>query len=210
MATHQRVHAPAPMPPLLYYIRHGETDWNVEGRLQGQRDIPINARGRAQARQCGAILRDLFVCDKVNAAALDFVASPLGRARETMAIARATLGLDPAAYAVDPRLAEVGFGSWEGFTAAELQARFPAVYAERARDKWRFTPPGGESYATMSARIRDWYDGLSRDTVVVAHGGTLRGLIVQLDIAGWDNAPYLDVSQGVVYTLRPGHIARYA
>jgi probable phosphoglycerate mutase len=196
--------------PLLYYIRHGETDWNVEGRLQGQRDIPINARGRAQARQCGTILHDLFDRDGLSAAALNFVASPLSRARETMEIARTTLGLDPTAYAVDARLAEVGFGSWEGFTGAELQASFPAVYAERERDKWRFTPPGGESYATMSARVRDWYDGLARDTVVVAHGGTLRGLIVQLDIAGWDNAPYLDVSQGVVYTLRPGHIARYA
>ena len=196
--------------PLLYYIRHGETDWNVEGRLQGQRDIPINARGREQARQCGAILRDLFACDKADAAALDFVASPLGRARETMEIARAALGLDPAGYAVDARLAEVAFGSWEGFTTAELHARFPAVYAERERDKWRFTPPGGESYAAMSGRVRGWYDTLTQNTVVVAHGGTLRGLIVQFGIASWDEAPFLDVSQGVVYTLRPGHIARYA
>jgi broad specificity phosphatase PhoE len=197
------------MSPRLYYIRHGETDWNVEGRLQGQRDIPINARGREQARQCGEILIDLFACDQVEPAALDFVASPLGRARETMEIARATLGLAATTYRIDARLAEVAFGAWEGFTAAELSARWPDVYAARERDKWRFTPPGGESYATMSVRMREWYDTLERDTVVVAHGGTLRGLIVQLKIVGWDDAPFLDVSQGVVYAIKPGRIARY-
>jgi broad specificity phosphatase PhoE len=198
------------MPPRLYYIRHGETDWNVEGRLQGQRDIPINARGRAQARRCGEILRDLVACDALDPAALDFVSSPLGRARETMEIMRSTLGLAATAYRIDARLAEVAFGDWEGFTGAELSARWPEIYAERERDKWRFTPPGGESYATMSARVREWYDALACDTVVVAHGGTLRGLVVQLDIASWDNAPFLDVSQGVVYAIKPGHIARYA
>ena len=156
------------------------------------------------------ILRDLLACDKVDPATLDFVASPLGRARETMEIARATLGLPATAYRIDARLAEVAFGGWEGFTTAELAARWPDIYAERERDKWRFTPPGGESYATMSVRMRAWYDTLGRDTVVVAHGGTLRGLVVQLDIASWDNAPFLDVSQGVVYAIKPGRIARYA
>jgi len=196
--------------PLLYYIRHGETDWNVEGRLQGQRDIPINARGRGQARHCGEILRDLFARDAVDPAQLDFVASPLGRARETMELLRGTLGLDPQAYRVDARLAEVAFGAWEGFTSAEMRAHSPAAYAERERDKWGFTPPGGESYATMSGRMREWYDALARGTVAVAHGGTLRGLVVQLGLATWDDAPFLDVSQGVVYAIRPGSIARYA
>ena len=70
--------------PLLYYIRHGETDWNREGRLQGQHDIPINATGRSQARHCGGVLRELIERDRIDPAGLDFVASPLGRARETM------------------------------------------------------------------------------------------------------------------------------
>src|SRR5262245_48828367 len=119
--------------PLLYYIRHGETDWNAESRLQGQRDIPINANGRAQARQCGEILRDLIGREDGR---FDFVASPLGRARETMEIARATLQLDPRAYRIDERLKEISFGEWEGFTLDEVRRTSPEAIAARERDKW--------------------------------------------------------------------------
>lgn len=196
--------------PVLYYIRHGETDWNVEARLQGQHDTPMNAKGRAQASRCGEILRDLFARDAIDPASLPYVASPLGRTRETMERLRRALGLDPAAYALDPRLIEVSFGDWEGFTLGELETRCPAQVAARDRDKWGFTPPGAESYAVMSLRMRDWYDSLSGDTVVVSHGGTMRALIVQLGIASKEEAPFLDVDQGVVYVIQPGSIARYA
>ena len=108
-------------PPVLYYVRHGETDWNAERRLQGQHDIPLNARGRTQAAQSGEILLDLFARDKRIAGDLDYVASPLGRARETMELMRAKLGLVPGEYRTDPRLLEMSFGRWEGFTFAELQ-----------------------------------------------------------------------------------------
>jgi probable phosphoglycerate mutase len=193
--------------PLLFYIRHGETDWNAAARLQGQRDIPINANGRAQARRCGEILRDLLAREGSD---FDFVSSPLGRARETMEIARTTLGLEPGAYRVDERLAEVSFGDWEGFTLDELARESRDAVAARERDKWSFTPPGAESYATMSLRMRAWYDSLARDTVAVAHGGTLRGLIVQLGIYSAEEAPHLDIGQGVVYAIRDGTLARYA
>jgi broad specificity phosphatase PhoE len=194
-------------PPVLYYIRHGETDWNVESRLQGQRDIPINAHGRAQADCCGEILRDLLARESGEP---DFVASPLGRARETMERIRTVLGRDPRNYRTDERLAEVSFGLWEGFTLAELATRFPDEAAARERDKWGFTPPQAESYATMSLRMRAWYDALDRDTVAVAHGGTLRGLIVQLGIASKNEAPFLDITQGIVYVIRDGSMTRHA
>jgi broad specificity phosphatase PhoE len=197
-------------PPVLYYIRHGETDWNVEGRLQGQCDIPINAKGRTQADLCGGILRDLLARDAINPASLDFVSSPLGRTRETMDRLRAVLQLDPATYRTDPRLIEVSFGQWEGFTLAELGARFPDAIAARERDKWNFTPPDAESYAATSRRMREWYDTLTRDTVAVAHGGTFRGLLVQLGLASEQEAPFLDVAQGVVYVIQQGSMARYA
>jgi probable phosphoglycerate mutase len=197
-------------PPVLYYVRHGETDWNVEGRLQGQRDIPINAIGRGQADHCGEILRELFARDAIDPAGLDFVASPLGRTRETMERLRAVLQLDPASYRTDPRLTEVSFGQWEGFTLAELGAQFPDAIAARERGKWNFIPPDAESYAAMSLRMREWYDTLTRDTVAVAHGGTFRGLIVQLGLASEQEAPFLDVAQGVVYAIQRGSMARYA
>jgi len=66
--------------PTIYYIRHGETDWNVAGRLQGRRDIPLNARGRAQGSHCGEILHDLFARAGHDPAGLDYVSSPLARA----------------------------------------------------------------------------------------------------------------------------------
>ena len=197
-------------PPLVYYIRHGETDWNVEARLQGARDIPLNAAGRAQASRCGDILRDLAGVDQRAIEALDFVASPLGRGRETMELLRETLGLDRDAYRVDPRLTEVSFGNWEGLTLAEVGARDPHAVAARERDKWNYIPPGGESYAEMSLRMADWYASLTRDAVVVAHGGTLRGLLVHLGIAKPTAAPHLDIRQGVVYRIADGRMAVYA
>src|SRR5262245_52127631 len=102
-------------PPTLYYIRHGETDWHVAGRLQGQRDVPLNTRGRAQASHCGNILRELFAPSGRDPADLDYVSSPLGRARETMELTRVALGLSPNGYHLEPRLAEISFGDWEGF-----------------------------------------------------------------------------------------------
>ncbi len=68
-------------PPTVYYMRHGETDWNVAGRLQGRRDTALNARGRAQAMHCGEVLRDLFERDGRDPNTLDYVSSPLARAR---------------------------------------------------------------------------------------------------------------------------------
>ncbi len=192
--------------PLLSYIRHGETDWNRESRLQGQRDIPMNANGRAQARACGEILRDLIA--REPGPELDFVSSPLGRARETMELVRAALGLDQI-YRVDPRLTEVSFGGWEGFTLEELRQHSPDAVAARERDKWGFAPPGAESYSAMSQRVHGWYDSLRRDTVAVAHGGVLRGLVVQLGIFSAEEAPFLDIGQGVVYVIRSGTMSRY-
>jgi len=196
--------------PTVYYIRHGETDWNVAGRLQGRRDVPLNARGRAQAAHCGDILRDLFVRDSRVDAELDYVSSPLGRARQTMELLRPPLGLPGDGYRIDERLAEISFGDWEGYTIAQLHSRDPQRIAAREQDKWHFVPPGGESYKLMSERLRDWYESLSRDTVAVAHGGTARGLIAYLGIAKPAAAPLIDIEQGVVYVFQADQIMRYA
>lgn len=198
-------------PPVLYYIRHGETDWNVEGRLQGRQDIPLNARGRAQAAHCGEVLHDLFAKDGIDAAALDYISSPLGRARQTMELARAALGLAPNGYAIEQRLTEISFGQWEGFTIAQLRNRDPQRIAQREHDKWHFVAPGGgESYKAVSERVRAWYEALSRSTVVTAHGGTARGLMASLGIAKPTAAPLIDIAQGVVYVFEGDKLTRNA
>jgi probable phosphoglycerate mutase len=196
--------------PIVFYIRHGETDWNVSGRLQGHRDVPLNARGRTQAMHCGDILRDIFAREGRNTSDVDFVSSPLGRARTTMELVRAPLGLPADGYDVEPLLAEIAFGDWEGFTIAQLHTRDPQRIAAREHDKWHFVPPGGESYQAVSARMREWYEGLARDTVAVAHGGTARGLIAYLGIAKPAAAPLIDIAQGVVYVFQGERLTRYA
>jgi broad specificity phosphatase PhoE len=193
----------------LYYIRHGETEWNVAGRLQGRHDVPLNARGREQATRCGEILRELFDRDGRDLAGLDFVSSPLGRARTTMELMRTALGLDADGYRTEPRLAEIAFGDWEGFTIAQLHQRDPQRIAAREHDKWRFVPPGGESYEMVSARMREWYESLRADAVVTAHGGTARGLIAYLGIAKPAAAPLLDIAQGVVYVFEGENLTQY-
>ncbi|MGE5534283.1 MAG: histidine phosphatase family protein [Acidobacteriota bacterium] len=194
-------------PPVVYYVRHGETDWNVVGRLQGRHDIPLNDNGRAQAAHCGETLKNLLARNGVHAADLDYVSSPLQRARNTMELVRSALGLDSAGYRVDSRLAEIAFGEWEGFTIAQLHARDPQRIAARGQDKWAFVPPGGESYKMVAARMGEWYRSLSRDCVAAAHGGTARGLIAHLGIAPAAAAPLIDIAQGVVYVFKDGQMA---
>jgi probable phosphoglycerate mutase len=196
--------------PTIYYIRHGETDWNVEGRLQGRRDVPLNARGREQAAHCGDVLRDLFDREGVAPENPAYVSSPLQRARTTMELTRTALGLSADGYNLDAQLVEIAFGEWEGFTIAQLHERDPARIAQREHDKWHFLPPGGESYEMVSARMRVWYESLKRDTVVTSHGGTARGLIAYLGIAKPAAAPLLDIEQGVVYVFEGETLTRYA
>jgi probable phosphoglycerate mutase len=165
--------------PTIVFLRHGETDWNAEGRLQGQRDVPLNERGRGQARRNGEILRSV-----VGVQSFDFVASPLGRACETMEIAREILGLERKGYRLDDRLREATFGDWEGFTTEEIRAREPALLAAREADKWGVAPPGGESYGGLAARVRPWLREVDKPTVVVAHGGV--GRVLWIELTGLD------------------------
>jgi broad specificity phosphatase PhoE len=198
--------------PLFYFMRHGETDWNVEGRLQGQHDIPLNKVGYGQASACGEIMRDLLEREGRDAASFDYVASPLTRARKTMELVRAGLGLDAAGYRTDARLAELSFGRWEGLTFAELKREAGAVraLATREHDKWGFRPPAGESYADLLVRVQEWHATVARDTIAVAHGGVARTLIVHFGIEPPAAAPVHNIEQGVVYRFAPGSLTRYA
>ncbi|MEP2943722.1 MAG: histidine phosphatase family protein [Hyphomicrobiales bacterium] len=159
------------MSQLIYFIRHGQTDWNAEMRFQGQKDIPLNDKGRGQAKRNGEALRGLISADD-----FDFVASPLGRTRETMEILRTAMSLEPNAYRMDDRLRELSFGEWEGRTVSDLEVNEVDDWAQRQADKWNFQPPNGESYHILTERVRGWTLELDKPTVVVAHGGINRAL----------------------------------
>jgi broad specificity phosphatase PhoE len=196
--------------PTIYYMRHGETDWNVEGRLQGGIDTPLNALGVGQAAHAGRVLADLLARHRLDASKLAFVASPLQRARVTMEIVRSELGLPASGYTLEDRLREIGYGHWEGSTLAQAKVSHPELYAGRERDKWAALPPGGESYASVELRMRDWYDSQKADTVAVAHGGTARALMVALGIETAARASDLYIEQGVVYVFADGRVTKYS
>lgn len=184
----------------LYFVRHGETDWNAAARYQGQVDIPLNDKGREQARQNGLTIKAKLP----SAASLDYISSPLGRTRETMAIIRRAIGLPLDGVHYDDRLREMNYGHWEGQLAADLPKTDPEGVAERARDWWHWRPLGGESYEDLTVRVNDWLDSIERDSVVVSHGGVsraLRGAVVPVPRA---DVPRLPVPQDRVLVLRRG------
>lgn len=162
--------------PELFFARHGETDWNAEGRYQGARDIPLNDHGRAQADENGALLVALFEREGRRPEEFGWYVSPLSRARETMERIRACFSVPLPEVVADDRLIEVSFGDYEGRRHAELAGGLMAIAGDRDAAFWSFRPPGGESYADLAVRVADFGRSLTGPAVVVAHGGVLRVL----------------------------------
>lgn len=184
----------------IYFIRHGQTDWNAAGRLQGRKDVPLNAIGLRQAAAVSERLGNLAGSALEEA---DFLASPLMRARRTMEIVRSGLGLAAEDYRSDPRLQEIAFGAWEGLTWAEIRRRDPAGAAARDRNRWSYCPvgDGAESYAMLTQRVAPVLEALTRSTVVVAHGGVARAMLVARNHLDIYAAPRIGIRQGEVLVM---------
>lgn len=182
-------------------MRHGETDWNAARRYQGQADIALNDRGRQQAQRNGLALREAIP----GIADCRFVASPLGRTLETMRIMRRSLDLPLDGFQTDARLIELHYGHWQGQLLADLPAIDPEGVAGRQADPFNWRPIGGESYADLALRLRDWLADLDTTTVVVSHGGVSRALRWLL-IDGIDDSELhvLPVPQDKVLVLTNG------
>ncbi|HWD12860.1 phosphoglycerate mutase family protein [Pseudochrobactrum sp. sp1633] len=192
---------------IIYFSRHGETDWNVSQRVQGQMDIDINAHGRTQADRNGDMLKSLIG----KAEGFDFVASPLRRTRETMERIRTRMGLDPLAYRTDPLLMEVHFGDWQGHMMEEFEAAgvgSPGLLKQRESDKWNFVPPGvhAESYMILSKRIARWLETVQEKTVCVTHGGCIRTLFYLIEGMSGQDAAHLSVPQDKLLKLENNHL----
>ena len=155
----------------IIFVRHGETDWNATGRLQGQHDTPLNAVGRQQARRAAQRLAS----EPVRA----LYSSDLARAVETATIIGDPLGLT---VVTSPRLRERQYGAWEGLTAAEIQAGYPEQYAQWRTRSTDFAPPQGESRNVLLTRALAELQTIARRhtremVVVVTHGGLCYVLI---------------------------------
>lgn len=161
----------------IWLVRHGETEWNREKRLQGQQDSPLTETGREQARRIGLALRR--VVDRPADCLV--IASPLGRAIHTTEILIDACGLNGVAINTDARLVEIGFGAWEGMTLDEVAAAEPETLARQQEDSWNCSSPGGETFTEIESRVKAWLEDLPADAqaIVVAHGESgrlLRGV----------------------------------
>lgn len=157
----------------LYLIRHGQTDWNIEQRIQGQQDIPLNDTGRAQARCLTQAMKE----KKLDA----IYTSPQIRAYAT---AGAVAGDRPIPVVTLPWLMEINYGDWEGKTAKELLKKDGDRYKAWWDRPAEVAPPGGETVAQVDARCAaawDWIRSrMKGDTAIVSHGGLLAHFMEQL------------------------------
>lgn len=185
------------VPFPLVFVRHGETDWNVDGRLQGLTDTRLNPRGRDQASAVGRTLLHAFP----DIGARPFFASPLGRTVETTRLMRAAIGVEPDGFVRDERLRELSFGRWEGSTFREIRTREPAAMKVRDAERWTHRPPGGESYSDLVDRLAGFFGSLIAPAVVVAHGGVARAALSLLTDAATDALPdlYIRQSRAIVF-----------
>jgi broad specificity phosphatase PhoE len=188
----------------LYLARHGETVANGEHRFQGRIDTPLTERGRAQALMLAAILSQNLPAEPKPR----FISSPLPRARTTMEIILAKLGLPPV-YDTDPRLMEINLGSWDGLTDDEARALDPKMWDARIHDKWNvLVPGGGENYAMVAERLKSWAADIREDTVAISHGAAtriFRGLFCGMT---WKQMSDLDEPQGCFFRFRDGVVKR--
>ena len=184
--------------PPIWFIRHGETDWNVEGLIQGWTDTTLNARGHSQAQAVALALESVPELD----AEFGFVVSPLQRARQTMGYIAEALGLEPAQIAIEPAVKELGFGVCEGKPLWELKAS--PIYPALPEDRYAWRPDEGESYADGHIRVTDWLDTLDRPTVVVAHGAIGRCLIAEITGLSRRDTVELVMRQGFYCKLSDG------
>ncbi|ABD55432.1 histidine phosphatase family protein [Jannaschia sp. CCS1] len=187
--------------PAIYVLRHGETEWNREGRCQGHLDAPLTPLGRDQAAQQGRILRDqVFAHHRSCSVRI----SPLQRTRTTWDIAAEIADRTEQGFEIEPRLAEVHMGTWQGRLRKDFLAEDAAARAHPNLFELSLNTPEGERFEALSARLEDLLDEITEPAICVTHGITslvLRGLIRGLsrdEMAGQGH------DQGIVYGLWDG------
>jgi len=192
------------MSASILLVRHGETEWNLQRRVQGRFDSPLTERGVVQAHAIGELVRRL-----PDAAVARIVASPLDRARRTAEIIAGHLG---ARLIIDDRLREISVGSWDGLTYRDIEMCSPGVFDGDGRHEWYFRAPDGDTYEAFTARIAEWLAEAAgaRLLIAVTHGivsRVARGLYARLPRA---TALTLPVPQDKIFRLAGGAVEEIA
>ena len=188
------------LPPIIF-VRHGETDWNKQGLIQGSIDTDLNATGRTQAQAVALALLGL----REELLQYDFIVSPQRRAQETMAAINGWQERPAELIRTEPLVRELGFGVWEAKPFWELKAS--PIYPADPEQRFYWRPEGGESYEDGVARISILLEKLERPTLIVAHGAIgrcLMGVVGNKSPAEIVNA---QTPQGSYCRLQDGTIA---
>lgn len=180
--------------PEFLILRHGETQWNREGRLQGALDSPLTPLGREQAQRQAAILRDF------GTGGWDWYSSPQGRAWETARIAAQGRA---GTIRRDERLREIGLGQWAGQLRDDIAAGAPDLF-ETDGLGWYDHVPGGEGLLKLESRAAAFLSALSGPSVIVTHGITSRVMRCVAQGLPTEAFETLGGGQGVVYHIRDG------
>lgn len=179
----------------LYILRHGETYWNAENRMQGGLNSPLTEKGRAQATRQSELLAELSL-DGFSA-----FCSPQGRAFETAAIAVAN---HIPTIRTDDRLREIGVGEWQGRVRDELQLEIPMQDGPDGPIALYEHAPGGEGFDALETRCRAFLNDLSGPAVLVTHGITSRMLRTIILGQGREGLAMLPGGQGIVFHMKDG------
>jgi len=191
--------------PDLILLRHGQSQWNLENRFTGWVDVPLSAKGEAEARAAGEKLRGRRI-DEV-------FTSTLLRATETARLALESAALGPLPMERDAALNERMYGDLQGMDKAEAAERFGAEQVKRWRRSYDVKPPNGESLADTAARVLPYWERRilpaireGRNVLVAAHGNSLRALVMHLDGLTREQVLELEIPTGdpLLYEIGPG------
>jgi probable phosphoglycerate mutase len=187
---------------MIYLLRHGQTDYNRDGRLQGQTDSQLTSLGMAQVQAMANVLAEQIG----DVEGWRILASPLRRTRQSAAIVARTLRLP---VEIDPALIEVGCGSWENRMYADLRVEQPQAFAGR---DWVFNSPDGERFEDVDGRVRPWLQTLppegERKVIAVSHG--IAGSLMRGAYLGLSQEETLeqDTPQDAIFRLAGGAVDR--
>ena len=167
--------------PTIYLFRHGQTEWNVEGRYQGQLDSPLTLKGELQAMENAQKLKKYL---PINSK-LKFYASPLGRAKATVELMMQELELPFSIVLFEKKLQEFNYGIFEGKSKSYCKKELFLEFEAREADKWNYLLEGGESYEMVTRRVKLWLESVQDEKVIVivAHemiNRVLRGVYLNL------------------------------